>query len=81
MTKTMDANEFQLAKSDALFFSGSSLMALCGLTITCVLVAWALGGSEFKDSFYGNAAIVLSFAGLLAGAAIDYLALRQGQQE
>jgi hypothetical protein len=81
MTKTMDVNEFHMAKSDALFFSGSSLMALCGLTITCVLVAWALGGGEFKDSFYGNAALVLSFAGLIAGAVIDHLALQRGRQE
>jgi hypothetical protein len=77
MAKTMHANEFHMAKSDALFFSGTSLMALSGLVLTCVLLAWMLGGADFKDSFYGNIAIVLSFAGLITGAVIDHLALKR----
>jgi hypothetical protein len=76
MAKTMNANAFHPAKSDALFLSGTSLMALSGLVLACVLLAWMLGGADFKDSFYGNVAIVLSFAGLITGAVIDHLALK-----
>jgi hypothetical protein len=36
-----------------------------------------LGGADFKESIYGNAAIVLSFAGLVKGAVIDHLALKR----
>jgi hypothetical protein len=78
MAKTMNPNEFHMAKSDTLFLSGTTLMALSGLVGTSVLVAWLIGGSEFKDSIYGNAAIVLSFAGFLAGAVIDYFARKSG---
>jgi hypothetical protein len=77
MTKTMKANEFHMAKSDALFFSGTSLMALSGLVLACVLLAWMLGGVDFKESFNGNVAIVWSFAGLITGAVIDHLALKR----
>jgi hypothetical protein len=77
MAKTINANEFNLAKSEMLFFSGTSMMALSGLVLACVLLAWMLGGADFKDSFYGNVAIVLSFGGLITGAVIDHLALKR----
>lgn len=67
--------------SDALFLSGTSLMALSGLVLSCVLVAWAIGGSDFKDSFYGNAAIVLSFAGFIVGLGTDYFAQKQDHRQ
>jgi hypothetical protein len=80
MAKTMNANEFHMAKRDTLFLSGTSMMALSGLVSSFVLLAWLIGGSEFKDSIYGNAAIVLSFAGFLTGAVIDYLAQKAGHR-
>jgi phage-related holin len=77
MTMTRVTKLAHLPDSDALFFSGTSLMALSGLVLAAVLVAWLVGGSEFKDSFDGNAAIVVSFAAMIVGAVMDYLAKRR----
>jgi hypothetical protein len=71
-------DEFHMTKRDALFIEGTSLMAVCGLIIASVLVAWALGGTEFKDSIFGNAALGLAGAGFIAGAALDYFAQKNG---
>ncbi len=71
-------DEFHMTKGDALFIEGTSLMAVCGLIIVSVLAAWALGGTEFKDSIFGNAALWLAGAGFIAGAALDYFAQKNG---
>lgn len=69
-------NEFHMAKGDALFIEGTSLMTLCALVIATVLVAWAIGGSEFKDQFYGDAVLGVAGIGFIAGAILDYFAQR-----
>ncbi len=65
--------EFHMAKCDVLILSGTSLMALCGLVIAAVLVAWGVGGTDYKNSFYGDDALVVAGAGIVAGAMLHYL--------
>lgn len=67
-----------MTKGDVLFIEGTSLMAVSGLIIVSVLVAWALGGSEFKDSIFGDAALAFAGLGFVAGAALDYFAQKNG---
>lgn len=70
-------SDFHMAKGDGLFLSGTSLMAMCAVVLFSILVAWAVGGSEFKDSFYGDAALVLAGAGFIAGAVLDCFAQKR----
>jgi hypothetical protein len=51
-----------------------SLMAMCAMVIVTVLAAWALGGTEFKDEFYGNAALVVASIGFIVGAVLEFSA-------
>ncbi len=67
-------NEFHMAKGDALFLEGTSVMVMCAVVIPAVLVSWPIGGNEFKDEFYGDAALSVAGIGLLVGAALDYFA-------
>jgi len=70
--------DFHMAKGDGLFIGGSSLIAVCSLGLVSVLVAWALGGTEFKDSIFGNAAMIVFGTGIIAGAVMDYFAKKRG---
>jgi hypothetical protein len=63
-------NSFNVARSDRHFLIGSVLMACSALALFFVLVAWAVGGSEFKNSFYGDGAIVVLGAGFIVGATL-----------
>jgi membrane associated rhomboid family serine protease len=69
-----------MAKGDGLFVTGTSLMVWCALALIFVLVAWAVGGTEFKDSIFGDAAILLTCTGIVAGAAMDYLARKRRRE-
>ena len=69
---------FHMAKGDGLFLSGTTLMALCGMALFFVLVAWAVGGSDFKDTFFfGNTTIVLLGMGFIIGAVLEYFAQKR----
>lgn len=65
--------EFHMARCDVLILSGTSLMALCGLVIAAVLIAWSVGGSDYKNSFYGDDALAAAVVGIIAGAMLHYL--------
>lgn len=70
-------NEFHMEKGDALFIEGTSLMFFSALVIISVLVAWAVGGSEFKDSFFGDVALGFAGMGFIAGAIFDHFAQKR----
>jgi hypothetical protein len=65
-------NEFHMAKGDARFIEGTSVMAMSAMVIVTVLVAWAIGGTEFKDEFYGNVALVVASIGFVVGAILEF---------
>ena len=70
--------DFHMPKGDGLFIFGTSLMALCTLALFFVLVAWAVGGSDFKDSIFGNIDIVALGTGIIAGAVLTHFAKKRG---
>ena len=72
MATSINDFQFHMAKGDALFIEGTTLMTCCALVMGSVLVAWAVGGSEFKDSIYGNAALAVAAVGFIAGALLEY---------
>jgi hypothetical protein len=72
--------DFHMPKGDGLFISGTFLMALCTLALFFVLVAWAVGGSDFKDSIYGNTDIVVLGTGIIAGAVLIHFAKKRGHK-
>lgn len=76
MTTTM--TDFHMSRSDRLFLMGTGLMTVCAEALFFVLVAWAIGGSEFKDSFYGDTAMVVLGVGFIVGAVFDLLAKNPG---
>jgi len=66
--------KFHMQKGDSLFIEGTSLIILCALVIVSVLIAWAIGGSEYKDSFYGDTAMAFAGIGFIAGVILDFCA-------
>ncbi|MDD5250331.1 MAG: hypothetical protein PHY45_15215 [Rhodocyclaceae bacterium] len=72
MATSMD--EFHMARGDAFFIEGTTLMVWCGLAMVTVLVSWAIGGTGYKDALYGDAVLVIGGIGFVVGAVLDYFA-------
>jgi hypothetical protein len=72
--------DFHMPKGYGVFIFGTSLMALCTLALFFVLVAWAVGGSDFKDSIFANTDIVVLGTGIIAGAVLIPFAQKRGHK-
>lgn len=62
--------EFRMAWPDRIFLGGVTLMVTSTMGLVTVLVSWALGGAEFKDSIFGDHALLVFLGGFLAGVAL-----------
>lgn len=67
-------SEFRMARSDGYFLGGTSLMVVGAMAIASVLIAWAVGGGEFKDRVHGDVALAIGIIVFLAGCALTWLA-------
>jgi hypothetical protein len=72
--------EFHMQKGYGFFISGTSMMLWCTIGLFSVVAAWLVGGTEFKDSIFGDAAIAVFFAGLVVGAILTYWGQTHGHR-
>ena len=61
-------------------FCGTCLTALSGMALFFVLIAWLVGGDQFKDSIFGNADIAVFLAGIGLGVLMTVTARRRNRQ-
>ncbi|GAB4169660.1 MAG: hypothetical protein Fur0039_08650 [Rhodocyclaceae bacterium] len=54
-------------KAHTLLFLGVSLTLWSGIALFFLIVAWAAGGTAYKDSIYGDYAFIALIAALIAG--------------
>lgn len=68
--------EFRMARCDRYFLWGMTLMVCGTLGLVSVLVSWAVGGTTFKDSFYGDHALIAGLGAFLLGVAMVHRSRR-----
>jgi len=57
-------------------FCGNCLVALSAMALFFLLLAWLVGGEQFKDSLFGNFYIGLLLAGIAGGILLSRLSKR-----
>lgn len=71
---------YHMPKGYAAFLSGVSLLGWSIIGLLTVLVSWAIGGPDFKDVIFGDAAIMVFVAGAGLGAYLVYWAQHHGHR-
>lgn len=59
---------------------GTCLTTFSAMALFFVLVAWLVGGDQFKDSIFGNADIGVFLLGIAVGAVMTVMARRRSRQ-
>ncbi len=72
---------YHMPRGYGCFISGASLITWCTMGLLFVLVSWAVGGSDFKDSIFGDAAMMVFVAGVALGALLTAWAQRHGHRD
>jgi len=54
-------------------FASVTLIAWSSIALFFLLLSWAVGGTEYKDSIYGNSGLVVVLVGLIAGIALSFV--------
>lgn len=70
-----------LPRGSGAFISGVAIVTWCLMSLAVVLISWALGGAEYKDSILGNVAIVTCIAGVIGGNILCHWARHQGRRD
>ena len=60
------------------FLSGVSLLTWSVIGLLTVLVTWAIGGTDFKNSMFGDAFMAIFAVGIAFGAYLVYWAQHHG---
>ncbi|MGE5467922.1 MAG: hypothetical protein ACM3Y9_10910 [Ignavibacteria bacterium] len=71
---------YHMPRGYAAFLSGVSLLVWCIVGLATVLVSWAIGGTDFKNSIFGNADMALFAVGIVAGAWLVHWAQHHGHR-
>jgi hypothetical protein len=64
----------QPQKLEDTFLYGVGLIMISAMALFFVLVAWAVGGTHYKDVVAGNIGILLCVIGMAVGTLMMYLA-------
>ncbi len=73
--------DFHMPKGYGFFISGTSLISLSLLALFFVIVSWAIGGTDFKNSIYGDLAMTILVAGVVVGAVLTYIGQKRGHRQ
>jgi hypothetical protein len=71
---------YRMPRGYGSFLSGVSLLTWCIVGLLTVLVSWAIGGDDFKDSIYGNADIIVFLVGIGFGVWLVHWAQHHGHR-
>ncbi len=69
--------QLDMPKGSGAFISALAIVAWCLMSLAVVLVSWALGGTEYKDSIFGNVAVATCVAGIVGGNILLHWARHQ----
>lgn len=58
-----------------------ALLTTCPLALFFLLVSWVAGGNAFKDSIFGDDALVFLLAGIMAGLVCAFRSRVAGRRE
>lgn len=50
-----------------------TLVGLSSIALFFLLLSWAIGGKEYKDSIYGDYALVVILLGLIVGGGLNFV--------
>lgn len=53
-------------------FASMTLIAWSSMALFFLLLSWAVGGTEYKNSIYGDYALVVILLGLVAGIGLKF---------
>ncbi len=69
----------QPQKLDDAFLYGIGLIAVSAMALFFVLVSWAIGGTNYKETIGGNVGILICVTGMAIGTLLAHTARRNRQ--